>query len=105
MEIGLPEIVVIIFILLLAYFLLVRQLGEKKKRSQDFGAVLGDDTKAAAPDGKGNIVIVDLPEGVFIQDVEALLIGKKPGKLKVTLNHEAIDRRNIPFNNNDNMDI
>jgi len=104
MEIGLPEVIVFLFLVLLIYFLIIKKT-MTVQRSKNFSAVLGDDTKAAALDGHGNTVIVDLPEGVKIQDVSAVLIGNKPGKLKVKLNHEAIDRRDVSPNNNDSMDL
>lgn len=83
---------VIAFFLLLIYFITLKYFGDKKRRAKKWAKIPGDDTAVMAPDTKGEMVKVKLPEGVKPDTVKAVYVGKKPENVKIEVEHEKTNR-------------
>jgi ribosomal 50S subunit-recycling heat shock protein len=99
------EWILLIILGICLYLLAVRALGKKRSRAKDFIEVPGDPNAVMAPDKNGDMVRVELPEGVTVDKVDAVLVGKKPEKAKVKVYHEKTDRRNSSGRTDHDMSI
>ena len=87
------------------YVFIIMALGRERQRGKDFAVIHNDPGAVMAKDKKGDMVRVDLPEGVTSDKVDAVFVGKKPEKAKVKIYHEKTDRKSGDGGGSHEMEI